>query len=105
MNLSTSSSDDATPWGRSLVAFLGVLGLGALLLLAVMLAVDPYDSGRFGLLGIEGVADSTEVTANASRARDPQFDSAVFGNSTRQRLIPAELSQATGLHFVHLPAA
>ena len=104
MNLSTSSSDDATPWGRSLVAFLGVLGLGALLLLAVMLAVDPYDSGRFGLLGIEGVADSTEVTANASRARDPQFDSAVFGNSTGQRLNPAELSQATGLHFVQLTA-
>jgi hypothetical protein len=104
MNSSISSSDDAFEWGRCLLVFLGVLGLGAALVLGVMIAVDPYDSGRFGLLGIEGVADSTEVTANASRARDPQFDSAVIGNSTGQRLNPAELSQATGLHFVQLTA-
>jgi hypothetical protein len=104
MNSPISSSDDATQWGRGLAAFLGALGLGALLVLAVMIAVDPYDSGRFGLLGIAGVADSTEVTANASRARDPQFDSAVFGNSTGQRLNPAELSQATGNRFVQLTA-
>ena len=98
MNSSISSSDDASAWGRWLAAFLGAFALGALLVLAVMIAVDPYDSGRFGLLGIEGVADNTEVTANASRARDPQFDSAIFGNSTGQRLNPAELSQATGKH-------
>lgn len=104
MNSSISGSDDAVEWGRCLAAFLGTLGLGAALMLAFMIAVDPYDSGRFGLLGIEGVADSTEVTANASRARDPQFDSAVIGNSTGQRLNPAELSQATGKHFVHLAA-
>jgi hypothetical protein len=104
MNSPISSSDDASLWGRNLVAFLGALGIGALLVLAVMIAVDPYDSGRFGLLGIEGVADSTEVTANASRARDPQFDSAIFGNSTGQRINPAELSQATGRHFVQLTA-
>jgi hypothetical protein len=102
MNSSISSSDDAIRCGRSLLAFLGALALGALLVLAVMITIDPYDSGRFGLLGIEGVADSTESTANASRARDPQFDSAIFGNSTGQRLNPAELSQATGKHFVQL---
>jgi hypothetical protein len=105
MNSSISSSDSATEWGRCLAAFLGVLGLGALLMLAFMIAIDPYDSGRFGLLGIEGVADSTEATANASRAHDPQFDSAIFGNSTGQRLNPSELSQATGLRFVQLTAA
>jgi hypothetical protein len=104
MNSPISSSDTAAGWDRCLAAFLGALGLGALLLLAFMIAVDPYDSGRFGLLGIEGVADSTEVTANASRARDPQFDSAVIGNSTGQRLNPAELSQETGKHFVQLTA-
>jgi hypothetical protein len=102
MNSSISGSDSAYEWGRCLVVFLGVLTLGALLVLGVMIAVDPYDSGRFGLLGIEGVADKTEVTANASRARDPQFDSAVIGNSTGQRLNPSELSQATGQHFVQL---
>jgi hypothetical protein len=104
MNSSISSSDDAIQCGRCLAAFLGALALGALLVLAVMIAIDPYDSGRFGLLGIVGVADSTESTANASRARDPQFDSAIFGNSTGQRVNPAELSQATGQHFVQLTA-
>jgi hypothetical protein len=104
MNSSISSSDTASEWGRCLRAFLGVLALGGSLMLGIMIAVDPYDSGRFGWLGIEGVADSTAVTANASRARDPQFDSAIFGNSTGQLLKPAELSQATGKHFVHLAA-
>jgi hypothetical protein len=104
MNSPISSSDNMSDWSPCLAAFLGALGLGALVVLAFMIAVDPYDSGRFGLLGIVGVADSTEVTANASRARDPQFDSAVIGNSTGQRLKPAELSEATGKHFVQLTA-
>jgi hypothetical protein len=69
-----------------------------------MIVVDPYDSGHFGLLGIEGVNDQNAITADASRARDPQFDSAIFGNSTGQLLKPAELSPATGKHFVQLVA-
>jgi hypothetical protein len=102
MSSSTSSSDAA--WGRCLAACLGALGLGALLILAVMIVVDPYDSGHFGLLGIEGVNDQNAITADASRARDPRFDSAIFGNSTGQLLKPAELSPATGKHFVQLVA-
>ncbi len=67
-----------------------------------MIAVDPYDTGKFGWLGIDGVDDRNTRTATASRARDPQFDSAVIGNSTAQMLNPAELSRATGLRFVQL---
>jgi hypothetical protein len=81
-----------------------MLGLGALLILVLMVAVDPYDSGRLGWLGIDGVTDKIEVTADASRARDPHFDSAIFGNSTGQLLNPARLSQATGDRFVQLVA-
>jgi hypothetical protein len=73
-----------------------------LLLWAAMIVIDPYDSGKFGWLGIEGVDDRTTFTAAASRARNPQFDSAVIGNSTAQMLNPAELSRATGLRFVQL---
>src|ERR1700743_1099468 len=117
MNSSTSISDaktsdamtsdaktsDATPgWGRCLQVFLGPLALGAALVFGFLAAVDPYDSGRFGWLGIQGTADTGTSTANASRARDPQFDSAIIGDSTAQRLMPAELSQTTGLHFVQL---
>ena len=102
MDSPTSTSDLSPEWGRCLRACLGALGIGALLLFAVMIAVDPYDSGRFGLFGIDGVDDRATQTATVSRARDPQFDSAVFGNSTAQLLNPADLSRGTGLRFVQL---
>jgi hypothetical protein len=98
----TSISDQSAGWSRCLAACLGALGIGALLLFTVMIAVDPYDTGRFGLFGIDGVDDRNTQTATASRARDPQFDSAVIGNSTAQLLNPADLSRATGLRFVQL---
>jgi hypothetical protein len=104
MSLSTSSSEvaEATEWGRWLGVFLGALALGAAAIFAFVLAVDPYDSGRVGILGIRGVNDASPRTANASRARDPQFDSAVIGNSTGQLLKPSELSSLTGRSFVQL---
>jgi len=102
MDSPTFTSDPSPGWNRCLAACLGALGIGALLLFAVVIAVDPYDSGRFGLFGIDGVDDRNTQTATVSRARDPQFDSAVIGNSTAQLLNPADLSQATGLRFVQL---
>lgn len=107
MNSSISSSDaagiDAAPaWRRWLAIFLGALAIGCAVIFAIVLIVDPYDSGRVGLLGIKGVNDASPRTANASRARDPQFDSAVLGNSTGQLLKPSELSRLTGARFVQL---
>jgi hypothetical protein len=102
MSLPTTSSDDAIGWERCLWACLGALAGTALVLFALMILIDPYDSGRFGWLGIDGVDDRVTFTAVASRARDAQFDSAVIGNSTAQMLEPAELSRATGLRFVQL---
>jgi hypothetical protein len=102
MGSPTSTSDRPDDWSGSLRACLGALAIGAALLFAVMIAVDPYDSGKFGWLGIAGIDDRDTVTATASRARDPQFDSAIIGNSTAQMLHPAKLSQATGLRFVQL---
>ncbi|HEY7844334.1 MAG TPA: hypothetical protein VID30_11730 [Bradyrhizobium sp.] len=89
-------------WSRCLRAFLGTLGICAALLFAFLLSVDPYDSGRFGVFGIDGMADRNSTTANASRARDPNFDSAIIGNSTALLLNPDPLSRATGLGFVQL---
>jgi hypothetical protein len=108
MSSSISSSDavvassEASAWGRWLVTFVVALAFGAAAVFALVLIVDPYDSGRVGLLGIKGVNDASPRTANASRARDRQFDSAVIGNSTGQLLKPAELSRLTDLHFVQL---
>lgn len=104
MSSYTSSSDmaEAPGWGRWLGVFLGALALGATAIFAFVLAVDPYDSGRFGILALRGVDDASPRTANASRASDPQFDSAVIGNSTGQLLKPSELSGLTGKRFVQL---
>ena len=104
MSSSISSSDASAEWGRCLVACFGALALGAALIAVLVTLVDPYDSGRFGWLGIVGVNDRNPWTANASRARDPQFDSAILGNSTGQLLQPAELDKITGKHFVQLVA-
>lgn len=102
MNSSTSSSETDPGWGRSLLACLGALIGAALLVLALMVVVDPYDSGKLGLLGIDGVDNRlTQITA-ASRARDPNFNAAIIGNSTGQMIEPAQLSRATNLRFVQL---
>jgi len=105
MSSSISSSDVSTGWGRSIAACLGTLALGAALIATLVILVDPYDSGRFGnAFSIVGVSDRNPWTANISRARDPQFDSAILGNSTVQLLEPARLDEATGLRFVQLVA-
>jgi hypothetical protein len=102
--ISGSDPYPASVWGRCLTACVGTFLAVGLLLLTLMILVDPYDSGRFGLLGIAGVDDTLPYMANVSRARDPQFDSAIFGDSTGQLIEPAELSPATGKHFVQLIA-
>lgn len=104
MSSSTSSSDAAPDgaWGRWLAVFLGVLGAIAVLVFAFLIAIDPFDSGRYVPSLIAGVSDESPRTANASRGRDPNFDSAIIGNSSGQALRPATLSQLTGLRFVQL---
>ncbi|MBR0791853.1 hypothetical protein JQ631_22460 [Bradyrhizobium manausense] len=102
MSSSISSSESDSGWGRSLLACLGTLIGAAALVLALMVVVDPYDSGKLGLLGIDGVNSRlTQITA-ASRARDPNFNAAILGNSTAQMIEPAELSRAAGMRFVQL---
>ena len=102
MDLPISNSDASSEWSRCLTACVGTLGIGGLLLLAFMVVVDPYDSGKFGLLGIDGVNDRDTHTAVASLARDANFNSAIIGNSTALMLDPVELSRATGRRFVQL---
>jgi hypothetical protein len=102
MSSSISSSDPVSQWSRWLVSFLCTIAFGTSLLFAFVIVVDPYDSGRLGFVGIDGVNDWNQRTASASRARDPRFDSAVIGNSHGQILNPAELSRMTGARFVQL---
>jgi hypothetical protein len=105
MNSSTSSSDVSVAGHRWpgfalwLVATLAGVTLG---LLALMMAVDPYDTGRASLFETRGVRPQGPRTAHASRGRDPAFNAAIFGNSHMQLLEPAALSQATGSRVVSL---
>jgi hypothetical protein len=103
MTSSTSSSEcPAAVWERWLATFLGVLVTVGAGLFAALVILDPYDTGRFGLLPSRGVSDENPRTANASRGRDQQFEAAVFGSSTGQILHPNRLSQLSGLSFVQL---
>ena len=110
MSLSTLDSDQLADsetrerpgWRRWLVVFCATFfGLGALLYISV-LAVDPYDTGRFPNLGIVGIDDINPRTANASRGRDLRFNASIIGDSTGQNIDPYKLSDGTGLRFLQL---
>jgi hypothetical protein len=89
-------------WLRYCLLLLTATALAALALLAVTVALDPYDAGWFTLFYRPGVPLYGQRMADASRGRDPQFDSAVIGNSTIQLLDPARLDAALGGRFVSL---
>jgi hypothetical protein len=91
-----------TNWSRYCRLLLIVTALAALALYAAVLAIDPYDTGRFALLRRAGVPLYGQRMADASRGRDLQFDSVVIGNSTIQLLDPARLDAALGGRFVSL---
>jgi hypothetical protein len=95
------ANSDAS-WRRWIIAFCATfLGLGGLLF-TVLLLIDPYDSARFPTFGIVGVDDHNPRMAIVSRARDPAFDAAVFGNSTGQLIDPHRIGPPTGLRFTQL---
>src|SRR5262249_20416176 len=95
-------------WRRCMIAFLAVFfgGLGSIY--AFVLAVDPYDTGRFPtplrsrVSARQGLFETGQRTGSASRGRDLRFNAALFGDSRTQLLDPAKLSEATGLSFVQL---
>jgi len=89
MNSSISTSE--APWRRLLRRYVvwscGFLGVIA----ATIVAIDPYDTGRFAILGVRGVPHFGQRLTVASAARRPEFDIAIIGNSTVQLLNPANI--------------
>lgn len=112
MSSSTSSSEPAASseapgvepvrWRRFLAVYGLAVLLGGGLLAAVLCLIDPFDTGRFGVWAKPGVPHMGPRQANASRGRDPQFDSAVIGNSHAQLIEPERLSALSGHRFVSL---
>jgi hypothetical protein len=89
-------------WRRFTLTFLFVFGSGLAVLYALIIAIDPYDTGRFPTFMPVGVSDENQQTASASNGRNPIFDAAVFGNSHGMLLSPTRLDKLTGLSFVQM---
>jgi hypothetical protein len=103
MSSSISSSDAIDPrWRGFVVVFVAASALLLAGTLGFLAALDPYDTGHLALVQRAGVAEQGPRTADASRGRDPRFDSAIFGNSHAQLLRPETLKDETGLNFVSL---
>jgi len=89
-------------WRRFAATYLAVFFGCLSALFALLILVDPFDSGRSPFSIAAGVSDGDSRFARASNGRDPQFDAAIFGNSRGIALSPARLSAASGLAFVQM---
>jgi hypothetical protein len=89
-------------WRRFVTTFLLVMLGGLAVLYALIIALDPYDTGRYPSFMPPGVSDENQQTASASNGRNPAFDAAVFGNSHGMLLSPQRLTKLTGLAFVQM---
>ena len=101
MNSFISASEPGR-WRRLLALYLAsVLALGGITA-ALILALDPYDTGRFSLFAEVGVPNFGPRLTTASRARAREMDTAIVGNSTIQLIDPTRLSAQSGGHVVSL---
>jgi len=104
MSSSISSSDGAAPkaWRRWLAIYAATLAAGVAALWIFVVVSDPFSTGRLTpLRGIE-IASSVRTLANAGRVRDPNFDSAMIGNSISTRFEPDRLNALSGLRLLQL---
>jgi len=89
-------------WRRYVLRLIAVFVATLAVVFVFIVAIDPYDSGRFPSIGLVGISDETQRTANVSLGRSRNFDAAIFGNSHGQLIDPARLTQQTGRSFVQL---
>ena len=101
MNSSISVSETRS-WRRLLVLYAASVPLLATVMGALLLALDPYDTGRFALLSDHGVPQFGQRLIAASLGRRASFDTAILGNSTAQLLDPARIGAASDRAVVSL---
>lgn len=87
-------------WRRFFLQLLAVIVGGVVVLLAALVALDPWGMGWRALPG--GPADRSQRWAYPEMARDGGFDAAVIGNSTARLLDPALLGPALGARAINL---
>jgi hypothetical protein len=108
MTSSTSNSEvepDAPSrarWRRWLVVFLATLAASFAGVLAAVVVLDPYSTGRLTPIRRVDIAIPTRPFNVAGLARDQRFNAAVLGNSHGLSIEPEILNEATGARFVQL---
>ncbi|CAH2602969.1 conserved protein of unknown function [Rhodovastum atsumiense] len=101
MPSSTSSSERA--WRRFWRTLLATAGGAAALAWLFIMGVDPYGNLPLSLPWFDrGPVDGNARYAFPALARDPRFDSALFGTSTSRLLRPAALNPVFGARFANL---
>jgi hypothetical protein len=74
------------------------VGCGFLVAIVLVVALDPFDTGRFPRVpGRAGVHQQYVTFVNASRGRDERFRVAMIGSSTVQLLEPGALAARIGM--------
>ena len=102
ISISEPERGKATGWRRVFWAYPAACLFFAALAVALIAALDPYDTGRFALFGEYGVPGFGQRLTAASLARQPDTEAAILGNSTMQLVSPVRLSELTGWRFVSL---
>ncbi|MGZ5896615.1 MAG: hypothetical protein ACXWJ6_10250 [Xanthobacteraceae bacterium] len=98
----TGSGEEARHWRRFVLVFALTFAVGLAAVLAFLVVVDPYDTGRFPTFMPTGSDDTQQNVNTASRGRNPDFNAAIVGNSHGQLIDPDRLSQLTGAKFIQL---
>jgi hypothetical protein len=68
----------------------------------LVIAIDPYDSGRFPTFMPAGSPDERPATIDISRGRDPRFNAVLLGSSRGVLADPRRISALTGFRFVEM---
>jgi len=87
---------------RFFVLFLTAAGLVAAMIYGFIVLVDPFDALPLSWPFDRGPVDGNARYAFPALARDPRFDSALFGTSTSRLLRPVALDAGFGGHFANL---
>jgi hypothetical protein len=102
VNNSSVDTTEGRLWWRWLATLLGVAAVLPAVGYVAIILIDPFATGRLTPIKRFDVAAPDVALGHAARVRDPQFDSAVIGNSHAVLIDPARLSEATHLHVAQL---
>jgi hypothetical protein len=89
-------------WRRAVLSLLAACGGALALFFVLLIAIDPYDSGRFPTFMPAGSPDERPATIDISRGRDPRFNAALLGSSRGVLADPRRISALTGFRFVEM---